>query len=492
MSKELIVIGSGFAGISAAANLAQAGYSVRILEKNDMAGGRARQFEEKGFLFDMGPSWYWMPEVFENFFNTFNKSHSDYYELKRLDPSYRVYFAKDNFLDVPAKMNELEEMFENIEKGSATYLKKFLKESEFKYEVGMNNLVHKPSQSIFEFLNLNVLKGIIKMDVFNSVSSYVRKYFKDPRLVQLLEFPVLFLGATPWKTPALYSLMNYADMSLGTWYPMGGMHKIVEGMLDVAKEQGVKIEYSTEVEQIITDGRNVTAVKTNKGDFQLDILVAGADYHHVEQKLLPENTRVYSDDYWQKREMAPSCLIFYLGVNRKVNGLKHHNLFFDQDFTKHANEIYESPKWPDNPLFYVCCPSKTDESVAPKGKENLFILIPIAPGLEDGEDQRSKYFTLIMDRIKENTGEDFKNDIEFKRSYALDDFVKDYNAFKGNAYGLANTLRQTAILKPSLKNKKLNNLFYTGQLTVPGPGVPPSIISGEVVANEIKKIFNRA
>lgn len=489
MAKKVVVIGSGFAGISAAANLAKSGFDVTVLEKNDQLGGRARVFENDGFVFDMGPSWYWMPEVFENFFQLFGKSASDFYELKRLDPSYRVYFGENDFVDIPAKMNELEDLFEQHESGSAQKLRLFLKESEYKYKVGMEDLVFKPAKSVMEFADLRLLKGMLKMHVFQSISDYVKKYFNHPRLVQLLEFPVLFLGATPWKTPALYSLMNYADMALGTWYPMGGMHKIVKGMTAVAEAQGVKFQTGHNVEAIKTNGRLAKGVYSNDRFIDADVIVGGADYHHIEQHLLPPNVRMYSDDYWQKRTMAPSSLLFYLGVKKKLKKLKHHNLFFDEDFTKHAKEIYESPKWPDKPLFYACVPSITDDSVAPEGQENLFLLVPVAPGLEDNDVIREKYYNLIMDRLERLTGQKIRESVIFKRSFAHRDFVSDYNAFKGNAYGLANTLKQTAILKPAMKNKKLNNLFYTGQLTVPGPGVPPSIISGQVVAKEISKAF---
>ncbi|QNL21761.1 phytoene desaturase [Hyphobacterium sp. CCMP332] len=489
MSKKVIVIGSGFAGISVAANLAKSGFSVTVLEKNEQPGGRARSFESNGFLFDMGPSWYWMPEVFENFYQSFKKKASDYYNLIRLDPSYRVYFGEKDFLDIPAKMEELENLFEQLEPGSSKNLKKFISESAYKYEVGMRDLVHKPAKSILEFADLRLLKGMLKMHVFQSISNYIKKYFSHPRLIQLLEFPVLFLGATPWKTPALYSLMNYADMALGTWYPMGGMHNIVKAMKDIAEEQGVVFKTGINVEAIKSEGRNVKGVFAGDHFYEADIVVGGADYHHIDQHLLAPNVRMYSDDYWQKRVMAPSSLIFYLGVNKKIEGLQHHNLFFDQDFVEHAKEIYESPKWPENPLFYVCCPSKTDPSVAPEGKENLFILVPVAPDLEDNEEIREHYYNMVIGRLEKIIGQKIKEDIIYKRSFAHKDFISDYNAFKGNAYGLANTLRQTAILKPALKNKKLNNLFYTGQLTVPGPGVPPSIISGQVVAKEINKAF---
>jgi len=487
LGKKIIVIGSGFAGLAAATCLADRGYEVTILEKNDMPGGRARQFKTQGFTFDMGPSWYWMPEVFEEYFGLFGKQTSDYYDLKRLDPSYSIYFGKDDIMKVPAKVEDLYALFESYEPGSSKHLKKFLAEAKYKYEVGMNEFVFKPGHSIFEFADLRVLRSLFRLQLFQPMSSHVRKLFKNKKLIQLLEFPVLFLGATPQNTPALYSLMNYADLSLGTWYPMGGMFKIIEGMVALAKEKGVKILTNQEVKQIVAPNGHATSVVTIDNEYEADVVVGAADYHHVDQDLIEQPKRNYTEAYWDKRTMAPSSLLFYLGVDKKVAGLKHHNLFFDEDFEQHANEIYENPQWPSKPLFYVCCPSKTDASVAPEGMENLFLLIPLAPDLKDDEATREKYFQLIMERLERLTGQDIASHIIYKKSYAHTDFKNDYHAYKGNAYGLANTLFQTAFLKPKLKNKKIKNLYYTGQLTTPGPGVPPSLISGQVVATEIDK-----
>ncbi len=489
MSKRIVVIGAGFAGLAAAASLAQKGYQVTILEKNEGPGGRARQYQAHGFTFDMGPSWYWMPEVFEDFFQRFGKSTADYYELLRLDPSYIVYFGKGDEMEVPAKMEELYAMFESYEPGSSAKLKTFLDEAAYKYKVGMSEFVFKPSHSIMEFADLRILKSMFGLQMFSSVSSAIRKLFKNEKLIQLLEFPVLFLGATPQKTPALYSLMNYADLALGTWYPQGGMHEIVKAMVSLAEEQGVEIRYNQEVKQITVANGQATEVVTIDQSYEVDAVVGGADYHHLEQQVLEPHLRNYSASYWDKRTMAPSSLLFYIGVDKKLPGLHHHNLFFDEDFALHAEEIYEDPKWPSKPLFYVCAPSVTDDTVAPVGQENLFFLIPLAPDLEDTDELREKYFEVVLERFENITGHDIRDHIVYRRSYAHRDFKKDYHAFKGNAYGLANTLLQTAFLKPKMRNNKVKNLFFTGQLTTPGPGVPPSLISGQVVAEEVDKVL---
>ncbi len=488
MAKKVGIIGSGFSSLSAACHLAKLGYEVSVLEKNSLPGGRARQLKASGFTFDMGPSWYWMPNVFEHFFSQFGKTTSDYYTLLRLDPSYRVKF-KDNYVDIPADIQQMYQLFESIEPGSSEKLKIFLKQAEYKYEVGINNLVYKPSRSLTEFIDPALLLGLFKMDVFTSMSTHIRKFFKNEKLIQLMEFPVLFLGSTAESTPALYSLMNYADIKLGTWYPEKGMYEVVKAMESLALELGVKFFYDEPVEEVFIKGKTIEKLITPKSEHEVDIVVAGADYHHIDQHLLPESFRSYSEKYWDTRTMAPSSLLFYIGLDTKLPEMKHHVLFFDEDFKKHASEIYTDPKWPEKPLLYASVTSKTDTTVAPKGGENLVVLIPVAPDLEDNEEIREKYFKMIVQKLAEFTGVDISSHIVFKRSFAHQDFINDYHSFKGNAYGLANTLLQTAILRPSLKNKKVKNLFHTGQLTVPGPGVPPAIISGEVVAREIAKEF---
>jgi phytoene desaturase len=485
--RKIVIIGSGFAGLSAAGLLALAGHDVTILEKNDQEGGRARTWESDGFLFDMGPSWYWMPEVFENYYNLFGKTTGDFYDLKRLDPGYRIYYSNDEKIDVPASLDELIQIFEQKEKGSGQKLRAFIADAKYKYETAMNNYVFRISDSITEYMDLKLLIKAFQLNLFQSFRTEVRSNFSHPSLISLLEFPVLFLGSTPDKTPGMYSMMNYADLVLGTWYPMGGMHGIVRAMTSLALQSGAKIMLNQEVTQIEVSNRKAHRVITTDKSYEADIVVAGSDYHHTEQKLLSEANRTYSPGYWDKRTMSPSSLIFYLGINKKLPGLLHHNLFFDADFESHAAEIYHTPCWPSNPLFYVSVTSRTDPAAAPQGKENLFILMPLAPGIEDTAEMRQKYFDIIIARIEAKLEEQFKNDIILNRSYCVRDFEKDYHSFKGNAYGLANTLRQTAIFKPKMISPKVKNLFYTGQLTVPGPGVPPAIISGQIVTREVSR-----
>lgn len=484
---KIAVIGSGFSGLSAAAYLSFAGNEVHVFEKNDTAGGRARQFTtDNGYLFDMGPSWYWMPDVYERFFNDFGFSVSDFYDLTLLDPSFDVVY-KDEKISIPEDFSSLCDLFESIEKGSAAQLKKFMQEAKYKYETGMENLVYMPGLSASEFANLDLFKQALRLQVFSSFSKHVKKYFTNPKLIALMEFPVLFLGAMPQDTPALYSLMNYAGLKLGTWYPDGGFGKVVDAIVKICTINGVIFHYNSAVTKIITKNNKATGVLVDEEVINYDAVVASADYAFVEKELLADNEKNYSEDYWNKKTFAPSCLIYYIGLNKKLTSIQHHTLFFDEDLLQHSKDIYKDKQWPAKPLFYVCCPSQTDDSVAPAGHENLFLLMPVAPGLEDTEAIREKYFQIMLNRLEKQLGENISSFIDYKKSYCINDFIDDYNSYKGNAYGLANTLMQTAILKPKIINKKISNLFYTGQLTVPGPGVPPALISGKIVAQQLLK-----
>lgn len=484
---DVLVIGSGFSGMVASCYLQKAGYQVTVLEKNSSPGGRARSFSAQGFHFDMGPSWYWMPEVFENFFKDFGYASQSFYDLKRLQPSYSVFFDEEKF-EIPASVKGLADLFESIEPGSAEQLNLYLKDAEVKYELGMNDFAQKPALSITEYLSKDIFGVLKKLQPFRNMEDHVKRYFKNPYLQKIMQFPVIFLGAMPDRIPAMYSLMNYADTALGTWYPMGGMYKIVEAIYSIAKELGVKFHFNQNVESILIENGNCKKVITKHSHFNADIVIGSGDYHYIEQTL-PKFYQQYKESYWDKKEMAPSSLLFFVGVNKKLP-IQHHSLFFDTGFDAHAATLYNNPSWPENPLFYVCAPSVTDPSVAPPDHENLFFLIPVAAGLGgDTNVLREQYFENIVSRLEARIGTNIKDHIVYKRSYGSTDFTNDYHAYRGNAYGMANTLLQTAFGKPRMKSKKVNNLYYCGQLTVPGPGVPPAFLSGKMVAQQVSLNF---
>ncbi|MFC7347054.1 phytoene desaturase family protein [Chryseobacterium zhengzhouense] len=487
MIKKIAIIGSGFSGLSAAAYSAKSGHEVHVFEKNSSLGGRARQFTtDNGYVFDMGPSWYWMPDIIEDFFKDFNRKTSDYYELVSLNPQFEMVFS-DEILAIPQDYSEMKNLFESIEKGAAKKLDEFMNDAQYKYEVGMKDFVTKPCHSWLEFVSPKIAKSALKLDLLSNFHRFVRKYFSDPKLIMLMEFPVIFLGAAPKDIPALYSLMNYGGYKLGTWYPMGGFYKVIEAMAQIGKEQGVQFHLNSNVEEIKIKNGKAGSIVVNGIEIEFDTIIASSDYHHTEN-LIQKEYKNYDEEYWKKKTFAPSCLIYYLGFKEKIPNLKHHTLFFENDLDLHTNEIYENKKWPTKPLFYTCCPSKTDKNVAPANGENIFLLMPVATGIDDNEETREKYFLEMIQRLEKHTkSSDLLSKIEYKKSYCINDFKKDYNAYEGNAYGLANTLNQTAVLKPSLRNKRVKNLFYTGQLTVPGPGVPPSIISGKIAATEATK-----
>ncbi len=479
--KRVAIIGTGISGMAAAIELADKGMRVTAFEKNASYGGRGRQHLAQGYAFDLGPSWYWMPDIFEAFFNRYGKSTSDYFELVRLDPSYRI-VHRQGVLDAPAGREACEAVFEQREPGSSQFLHAFLDEARYKYETGMSDFVRRPSLRWSEFFDLRLLKAALRLDMLTPLEKIVYRGVRDEVLRQWLCFPVLFLGAKPSRTPALYSLMNHADIDLGTWYPMGGMFRLFEAMYQLALEKGVEFHFNAPVSAIKSQGPAVTGLVVDDREHLFDAVIAAADYHHVDSQLLGAGRAHYTERYWQQRELAPSSLIYYLGVGKKLDGLLHHNLFFDADFDRHATSIYDEGGWPEDPLFYVCAPSKTDPSVAPAGKENLFILIPLAPGIHDTPEARSQLYNKVMHRIESRVGESIRPHIEYKMEMGPDDFVSAYNSFKGNAYGLANTLRQTAVLKPSLRHRRMKGLYYAGQLSHPGPGLPPSLISGQISA----------
>lgn len=486
MKKTITIIGSGFSSLAAACYLAKEGFDVTILEKNPTVGGRARQLVKDGFTFDIGPTWYWMPDVFEKFFADFGKKPSDYYQLEKLNPAYEVYFDDLDSIKIPDNLPDILTVFEKEETGSSKHLESFLDNAKHNYDVAIKDLVYRPGISITELITPVTIRKANQF--FSTIRTSVRKKIKNNRLQQIMEFPVLFLGAKPSNTPSFYSFMNYADFGLGTWHPKGGMYEVVKAMVTLATELGVKIKTNQNVEKINVENGIVKSVISNGITIESDVVLSGADYHHTET-LLDEKYRGYSEKYWDSKVFAPSSLLFYVALDKKIKNVSHHTLFFDTDFDVHAKDIYDNPKWPEKPLFYASFPSKTDSTVAPKSAEAGIFLIPIAPGIKDSALIRDKYFDNIIKRFEKLTNQKVTDNIIFKESFCVNNFIKDYNSYKGNAYGLANILTQTAFLRPKIISKKVKNLFFTGQLTVPGPGVPPSIISGKIVSDLIKKQF---
>lgn len=484
--KHVVIIGGGFGGLSASALLAKQGFKVTLLEKNKDLGGRARVWKQDGFSFDMGPSWYLMPEVYEKFFAIFGKKSSDYYELKRLDPSYRIFFGKDEKIDISTDPKQNEILFDSFEEKGGEKFRKYLDFSKYQYDISMKSFIYKDYPNLLSFFDKELLKVGPKLKVFESMERYVHRFFNSDKARKVLLYNIVFLGGSPKITPAIYSVMAHADFNLGVWYPLKGFGAIVNAMTQIAKEQGVQFKTNCIVKKIVVNKSGIAEkVLTNRGEIKADVVLANADYSFVETSLLDNKFQSYPLSYWKKKTIAPSGFILYLGLNKKIKNLAHHNLFLANDWVNHFDEIFKNPSWPENPSYYVCAPSKTDPSVAPKNYENIFILVPIASGIKDTKKMREQFSKKIVNHLEELIEENIEESIILKRTFSLNDFKDDYNAFQGTALGLTHTLLQTAVFRPKNKSQKVKNLYYTGQYTLPGTGVPMVIISSEIVTKKI-------
>ncbi|MFX1510653.1 MAG: phytoene desaturase family protein [Promethearchaeota archaeon] len=489
--QELLIIGAGVGGLSAAALLAKEGYDVTVIEQNHEPGGRARIWEIEGFVFDMGPSWYLMPEIFENFFNEFGKSVADYYELMRLDPNYRIFFGVDDIVEITADLDPNLSTFEGFEEGGAEKLQEYLDKSKETYEYMMQGIMYKDLDSLWSMFSPSLMRAGSKLHILSNIDGYVRKFFKSDRARKILEYPIVFLGGNPKNTPALYSIISHIDYNLGVWYPKGGIGKIPESLMKLAQEQGADIKFGVKARHIDIDKRNAHKVQTTQGEFETDLVVVNADYPYTEIELLDSEYQTYPAKYWESKVIAPSAFVVYLGVDRKLDQLTHHNVFLEYDWVQHFDQIFEDPAWPDKPAYYVCCPSRYDPLVAPKGKENIFITVPVSPGIEDTPKIREAYLNKIISHMEKLIGERFNDSISIKRTFSLNDFSTDYNAYKGTAVGLTHTFRQSAFFRPRHRSKKVKNLFYTGQYTHPGIGVPMALVSSKIVTNQIQKQYQQ-
>ncbi|WP_129113029.1 phytoene desaturase family protein [Halegenticoccus tardaugens] len=479
---SVVVIGGGFGGLSTACYLADAGADVTLLEKNDQLGGRAGRLERDGFRFDMGPSWYLMPDVFEDFFGYFGRKPADYYDLTRLDPHYRIFFKDGDRVDLVPDLAANRELFESYEPGAGEAFDRYLDASKRNYEVGMEHFVYEDRPRLRDYVDLDVLRNARGLSLVGSMQGHVEDYFDHPKLQQIVQYTLVFLGGAPTNTPALYNLMSHVDFNLGVYYPEGGIGAVVDGMAELGGELGVDFRVNHPATEI-RGKRGAFVVRTEPGgEFPADLVVSDADYAHTERDLLPPEKRQYDDDYWESRTYAPSAFLLYLGVEGDVDPLAHHTLVLPTEWDDHFETIFDDPRWPDDPAYYLCVPSQTDDAVAPAGHSNLFVLVPIAPGLDDSPERRESFRDRVLADVAEHTGVNLRDRIVFEESFCVSDFADRYNSERGSALGLAHTLRQTALFRPPRASKTAPGLYFTGSYTTPGIGVPMCLISGRLTA----------
>ena len=491
---KAVVVGAGFGGLSAAALLARDGFDVTVLEKNAQPGGRARVLREEGFSFDMGPSWYLMPDVFERFFAEFGKSPEDFYELVRIDPSYRIFFADGTMTDVSASLEDNLGLFDSFEANGGEKLREYLERAERHYNLAMDELIYREYGSILDILSGRLVLEGFRMPLFGNIEGFVSKSFSSEKAKRILEYSIGFIGGSPHNTPALYYIMNHVDLKLGVWYPdEGGIGRVVEAIHDLAVQNGAEFRFNAPVTKIEVDGKKAKRILTDEGAYEADIVVVNADYPHSELELLDEQHRTYDEGYWESRVIAPSALVLYVGIDRGLEMLQHHNLYLAEDWDKGFDTLFDPKKaaWPETPSYYVNVTSKTDDTVSPEGGETLFVLVPLAAGLEDTPELREKYYSKVMGHLEGLAGEPIMGREVVKRIYCVDDFRRDYNAYKGTALGLTHTLRQTALFRPSHRSRKVDNLYYTGHYTHPGIGMPMAIISSQILCKTLTERYTK-
>lgn len=486
MKKKIIIIGSGIGGLAAAALLAKEGNQVTVFEKNEQPGGRASVLEEKGFRFDMGPSWYMMPEVFEKYFNEFQKTTADFFTLKQLTPQYRVFFEDKTHIDITGDVQKDRRTFEKLEPGAAKKFDQYLSESQKKYDIAMHDVLYKNIDSIKDMLSWQMAKEGSKLGIFLPMQTYIQKFFHHPKILQILEYNLVFLGCSPSNAPSLFSLMAHVDFNLKVWYPSGGIASIVNALVELGKMHNVQYHFDSPVDLIQVEGEKVTGVSVKKKFFPADIVVSNSEYAFTEDILSDQTKRTYSKHYWNRKIFTPSAFLLYLGVKGQIPELIHHTLYFGRDWKEHFRDVFDHPRWPVEPSIYINKTSATDKTVAPKNHENLMILVPVAPGLTENEHWKEKYAEYIISYIDSHLGTKIAKNIVYQKIFSVSDFQSRYNAYKGNALGgLAHTLFQSALWRPKNQSKKLSNLYFVGANTNPGIGVPPAMISAHLLRDKI-------
>ncbi len=484
------IVGAGVGGLAVANLLAKAGYEVSVHEARSQLGGRMGMLAKDGFRFDTGPSWYLMPEVFDHFYEILGSSTKSQLKLTKLEPAYQVFLESEkNPLVITGDEKADAEMFERRETGAGEALINYLDSAEKIYKLALENFLYTTFESPRNFMGPGLLRhgpAMLK-NAQQTMNKLTGKHFKDPGLRQILEYPSVFLGSSPFKVPAIYHLMSYLDFRQGVYYPQGGMYSVTESMVSIGRNLGVKFYLNKAVKAIEIQDKEATGLRMNDGSRILaDIVISNADMHFTQTKLLPTHAQDYPSSYWKKRQAGPSALLMYLGVKGSLPQLKHHNLFFVKDWKENFAKIAEAKEWPIPASIYVCKSSQTDSSVAPKGHENVFVLVPLPANPNLHADKLEEYAELYIQQIAEQSGViDFAERIVTKELYGPADFYNDYNSWKGTALGLGHELRQSAMLRPRTRSKKTKNLYYVGANVQPGIGVPMCLISAELVYKQI-------
>lgn len=490
-NKRIVVVGGGIGGLATAGLLARDGHSVTLLEKNSQLGGRANLLATQGFRFDLGPSWYLMPDVFETFFAQFNTHPSKHLDLREIEPQYRIFFSDKSHVDISRIVAKTRAIFEEIEPGAGAALDQYLVEAQRKYNISVEQVLYKNVDTFFDFFSWKMLKEGRNLNALESMDSYVSKFFKSEKLQQIIQYTLVFLGGSPSNLPALYSLMTHVDFNQGVYYPMGGFYEVVKVIAGLAEEAGARLRTNAPVEKIITDGDRVVGVQVAGRLLKADVVIGNADYVHLEDLLDDQSKRAYSHKYWNKQTLSPSAFLVYLGVKGKLPKLQHHNIYFGENWIEHFDDIFAGKSWPQHPSLYINMPSKTDSSVAPKGHENLMILVPTAAGLRETPLWREQYAQFIIKYVEEQIGIALSEKIVFQKIFSVTDFKQQYNSYKGNALaGSAQTLLQTGIFRANNKHKHLKNLFMAGAYTTPGIGVPPTLISAHLARDRVRAYLN--
>ena len=483
---KAIVIGGGISGLASAALLAQKGFQVTLLEKNASLGGRAMVWKQDGFTFDMGPSWYQVPEAFEHFFAHFNKKPTDFFELTKLNPQYKLLFGPEDSCTFSDSLEENMKLFEFYEKGSSEKISRYLEEGKNQYDISIRHILYHNFNSIFDYMNPFLLPYLMQMNIFENLESYISKFTQNERIKKMLLYTALFIGGNPKEMPALYSLMSYVDLGIGTFYSNGGIGSFISSLEQLCNENKVEIKLNEEVHKIGVENGKATSVTTNNASYQADIVLSAADYPFTELHLLEPKYQTYPEPYWKKSTISPSAFVIYLGLNKKISNLQHHNLFLAENWDDHFDSLFTNKRLPENPSYYISCPSKTDPNVAPPGCENIFITVQLPSELDLTDEQHEQYFVKIIAHLESLTGEPIREHIVLKRILCAKDYNSIYNAYGNAAIGLATTFKQS-LFRPANKSSKVKNLYYAGQYTAPGAGMPMCLISAEKAVERITK-----